>query len=122
MISSGSAQLLDARAPRSWAAVRAPTIGAVTPGRSRTQASATSSGGPAEPVGGPGHRLDDPRRAVVEVGLDEAGEVRRRAARVRRGAGAVLAGEHAAAQRRPGQHAEPERGGRGQHLVLDPRG
>ena len=35
--------------PRSWAAVRAPTTGAVTPGASRTQASATSSGRQSRP-------------------------------------------------------------------------
>ena len=57
-----------ARGPRpagcrcSCAAVRAPTIGAVTPGRSRTQASATSSGRQPEPVGGGRDRLHDALR------------------------------------------------------------
>ena len=44
------------------------------------------------------HGLDDALGARVEVALDERGEVRRGAARVGRGAGAVLAGEHARAR------------------------
>ena len=57
--------------------------------------------------------------ALVEVGADEGREMRRRAAGVAGGAGAVLAGQHPAPQRRPGQDAEPERGARGEHLGLD---
>ena len=44
VISVGSSHSSTLSEPLRWAAVRAPTIGAVTPGRSRTQARATSSG------------------------------------------------------------------------------
>src|SRR6185312_3678316 len=43
-ISAGSSTSTSAKIPSNWAAVRAPTTGAATPGRSRTQASATASG------------------------------------------------------------------------------
>ena len=102
--------------------MRAPTIGAVTPGRSRTQTSATSSGVQPRPSAARATASTIAATAVVEVGADEAGEVLGGAARVGRRAGAVLAGQHAAAQRRPRQHAEAERLRGGEHLVLDVRG
>ncbi len=89
-------------------------------------AGADDRGGHAGPVADPGQRhlaagdqpspsaarataSTMPGAALVEVGADEAGEVRRCGPGVRRRTGAVLAGQHAAAQRRPGQDAEAER-------------
>ena len=100
--------------------VRAPRIGATTPGRSRTQASATSSGDDAEPVGGGDDRLDDAGAARLQVRRDEPLEVRRRGPRVGRPAVAVLAGEHPAARAATrAARPSPSAGAGGQHLALD---
>ena len=117
--SSGSTRSCAAIEARSWVAVRAPTIADATP-RPCTHASATSSGVRSRPVGRGRHRLDDRRRRPREVGLDEAREVRRRRPGVGRDGPAVLAGQHAAPQRGPREHADAERDGRGDHLALDP--
>ena len=100
--------------------MRAPTIGAATPGRSRTQASATSSGATPSPSAAVRHGVDDPagarRRGTASTKPAKCGGA---AARVGGRAVPVLAGQHAAAQRRPGQQAEPERRGGRHDLALD---
>ena len=61
-----------------------------------------------------------PPAAVVEVRARRTGAKCGDAARESAGVAVpVLAGQHAAAQRRPGQHAEPERRRGRQHLALD---
>ena len=70
--------------PRSCAAVRAPTIGATTPGRSRTQASAISAGEQPSPSAAVTTASTIAAGPVVQVALDERREVRRGGARVGR--------------------------------------
>ena len=119
-ISAGRVRSSMSSAPRSWAAVRAPTIGRghARAGRAPTT-SATSSGVQPRPSAARATASTTCCGAVVEVGADEGREVRGRRAGVRRRAGAVLAGQHAAAQRRPRQHAEAQRLRGRQHLLLD---
>src|SRR5919197_630570 len=73
----------------------------------------------AQTVAGGGHRLDDLPAPVAEVGPDELGEVRRRGARVGGDARSVLAGQHAAAERRPGQQADARVQRGRHHLTFD---
>ena len=116
---AGSAPRRPERA-LSWAAVRAPTIGAVTPGRSRTQTSATSSGVQPRPSAARATASTMPRGALAEVAARRSS--RSAATRARESDGVPVrylpvstprpSGDH-------GQHAQPERGRGGEHLVLD---
>src|SRR4028119_177882 len=139
-MAAGSRTTSASRDSCSWAAVRAPTIGATTPGRSRTQERATASGavpspsaagatgaptraggggggrGGAEPVGGGDHGLHDAVGGGRAQVVDEARPLRGGAARALRRRRPVLARQQPAPQRRPGQHAQPQRLG-GPHAL-----
>ena len=122
MISAGSSSSSVARNCSSWAAVRAPSRGAVTPGASLHPQQRHLAGGQVEAVGSGRDRVDDGARAGLEVGLDEPREVLRCAPGAARTPGAVLAGEHAASDRRPGQQAHAEGADGRDHLHLGAAG
>ena len=116
-ISCGSSSVSLASAAVSWPSVRAPRIGAVTPGRSRNHASATATG-----------EVARPSAAVATASTTPAAPARCIDGRVlpptaaRESVGtpaAVLAGEHATAERRIRQHADAECQRGGDDLALD---
>ena len=119
-ISSGRDGPRRPSAPSSWAAVRAPTIGAVTPGRSRTQASATSSG--VQPR--PSAAWRPPRRSAAAV-VEVAARRSWRSAGRRRGSPTGVPVRYLPVSTpRPsgdqGSTPRPSARGRRQDLVLDP--